>query len=67
MMLSANTALLAATSMHEEMYERASEQQQIGKDSQQVRTMFREKQEANDRENHHQHNAPSRAEPTAFL
>jgi len=53
--------------MHEEVHERASQQQQIGKNAEQVRPMFGEKEEANDRQKHHQHNAPSRAEPTAVF
>jgi hypothetical protein len=66
-MVSVTIAVLAMTAMHEEVHERASQQQQIRKDPQQVRTMFREKEEANDREKYDQHNAPSRAEPTAIF
>jgi hypothetical protein len=60
------TALFAVTSMHEEVHERATQQQQIGKNAEQVRPVFREKEEANDRQKYDQHHASAQAEPSTI-
>ena len=57
--------VFAVTAMHEHVHEWASKQQQIGKNAEQVRPMFRKKEEGNDCQEDEEHNASSRAEPTA--
>jgi hypothetical protein len=49
-MASTIVALLAVTSMHEHMDERTGQQQQIRKNAEQMRAMFRKKEEPNNRE-----------------
>jgi len=53
--------------MHKEVHERTSQQQQIRKNAEQVRPVFREQEEPYDREKHEQHQTPSRAKPTAVF
>jgi len=57
-------AVFAMSAMHEEVHERARLQKQIRENAEQVRPVFREKEEPNDSEKHDQYNASSRAEPT---
>ena len=64
-MLSATITVLAVTAVHKKVHEWASEQQQIGENSQYVRPMFSEKKRGSDRHKDDQHHAPSRTEPTA--
>jgi len=63
----AAAAVFAVTSMHEEVHEWAGQQKQIRKNAEQVRPVFREKEEADDREKYDQHQTPSRAKPTAVF
>lgn len=59
-------AMSTVTSMHEEVHERARQQKQIRKNAEQVRPVFCEKEEPNDREERDQHQTPSRAKPTTI-
>jgi hypothetical protein len=43
----------------EEVHKRARQQKQIRKNAEQMRPVFREEEEANDRHKHDQHHTPS--------
>ena len=64
-MLSVTITVFAVTAVDKEVREWASEQQQVGENSQHVRPMFSEKENGKARQKDDQHHAPSRAKPTA--
>jgi hypothetical protein len=59
-------AVLSVASMHKEMHERTGQQQQIWKDAEQMSPMFGKQEEADDGQEHQQHNASARTSPTAI-
>jgi hypothetical protein len=60
-------SMFPMTAMHEEVHERARQQKQIRKNAEQVRAVFREKEEPNNRQTENEHQARSRIEPTAVF
>lgn len=60
-------AVFAMSAMHEEVHERARQQKQIRENAEQVRPVFREKEEPNNRQKDDEHEASSRSEPTAVF
>jgi hypothetical protein len=60
-------AVFVVTAMHEEVHERARQQKQIRKNAEQVRPVFREKEEPNNRQKDDEHYVSSRTEPTAVF
>jgi hypothetical protein len=64
-----STTLIVPTmsAMHEQVQQRTSEQQQVGQNAKQVRPVFSEKEERGDGEEDDEHQASSRAKPTAIF